>query len=190
VADLDRFLPAIAAGDADAFGRWVSGAEPRIRASLASFAATVDTEAVVQEALLRVWQVATKFTQDGRPDGLVRLGVRIARNLAISEVRRARVVPTEADELERRASEHVDAPVQTDPLLREQIRRCLDALPTSPAQALMQRIAARGARHDLELAEAVGMTLNTFLQNIRRARTGLSRCLERAGVSLLGMGAQ
>ena len=38
-------------------------------------------------------------------------------------------------------------------------------------------------------AEAASMTLNTFLQNIRRARAGLARCLERGGVSLLGLGA-
>lgn len=99
MADLDTHLSAIVAGDADAFGRWVAGAEPRVRGSLASFAAVVDTEAVVQETLLRIWQVAPRFRPDGRPDGLVRLAVRIARNLAVSEVRRARVAPAEADEL-------------------------------------------------------------------------------------------
>ena len=78
MADLDRYLPAIAAGDPDAFGHWVAGAEPRVRLSLSSFATRVDTEAVVQETLLRVWQVAPRFRPDGRPDGLVRLAVRIA----------------------------------------------------------------------------------------------------------------
>lgn len=189
MVDLDTHLSAIVAGDADAFGRWVSGAEPRVRASLASFAAVVDTEAVVQETLLRIWQVAPRFRPDGRPDGLVRLAVRIARNLAVSEVRRARVAPTEADELERRANAHADAPAQPDPLLREQIQRCLEALPAKPARALRERIRARGGRHDLELAEAIGMKLNTFLQNIRRARAGLVRCLEASGVSLTGLGA-
>lgn len=186
---LDVHLNAIVSGDALAFGHWVSGAEPRIRASLHSFAAVVDTEAVVQETLLRVWQVAPRFKPDGRPDGLVRLAIRIARNLAISEVRRSRPELADVAELERRASAHVDAPVQTDPMLRERIQQCLAALPAQPAAALRQRIAARGARHDLELADAASMTLNTFLQNIRRARAGLARCLERGGVSLLGLGA-
>lgn len=186
---LDVHLTAIVSGDTAAFGRWVSGAEPRIRASLHSFAAVVDTEAVVQESLLRVWQVAPRFKPDGRPDGLVRLAVRIARNLAVSEVRRSRPALTDIDELERRASAHVDAPVQTDPMLRQLIQQCIEKLPEKPAAALRQRIAARGARHDLELAEAASMTLNTFLQNIRRARTGLARCLKRGGVSLLGLGA-
>jgi RNA polymerase sigma-70 factor (ECF subfamily) len=54
VLDLDRHLPAIAAGDPDAFAPWVAGAEPALRDSLRPFAARVDTEAVLQEALLRV----------------------------------------------------------------------------------------------------------------------------------------
>jgi hypothetical protein len=37
--------PAIALGDAGAFGRWLAGAEPRLRESLRPFAARVDTEA-------------------------------------------------------------------------------------------------------------------------------------------------
>jgi len=55
VTDLDRHLPAIVAGDAQAFAAWLAGAEPRIRASLRGFAAQVDVEAVLQETLLRVW---------------------------------------------------------------------------------------------------------------------------------------
>lgn len=66
MSDLDSFLPAILAGDVDAFGYWVAGAEARLRNSLRHFAAVVDTEAVVQETLLRVWQVAPRFVSDGR----------------------------------------------------------------------------------------------------------------------------
>ena len=39
-----------------------------------------------------------------------------------------------------------------------------------------------GARHDRELAARLGMTLNTFLKNIGRARKLLIECLERRGV--------
>ncbi len=58
MSDLDIHLAAIKASDADAFGIWMSAAEPEIRSTLRSFATSVDTEAVLQEALLRVWQVA------------------------------------------------------------------------------------------------------------------------------------
>ena len=79
--DLDEHLAEIQAGDPDAFGRWIAAAEPTLRETLRSFAAVVDTEAVLQEALLRVWQVAPRFVRDGEPNGLFRLAVRIARNL-------------------------------------------------------------------------------------------------------------
>jgi len=70
--DLDAHLAAIATGDADAFGRWVAGAEAPLRGALRSFAARVDTEAILQEALLRVWQVAPRVALDGKPNALLR----------------------------------------------------------------------------------------------------------------------
>src|SRR5208283_2336553 len=83
--DLDVHLVAIRSGDARAFGAWLSAAEPSLRGGLRSFARQVDVEAVLQEALLRTWQVAPRFEADGQPNGLVRLAQRIARNLAVSE---------------------------------------------------------------------------------------------------------
>ena len=70
--DLDVHLAAIVGGDPRAFGSWMSGAEPRVRDSLRSFAQVIDVEAVLQETLLRTWQVAPRFVADGRPNGLVR----------------------------------------------------------------------------------------------------------------------
>ncbi len=180
----EPLLAAIVAGDADAFGRWVAGAEPRLRQGLRSFAGAVDTEAVLQETLLRVWQVAPRFVDDGRPEGLLRLAQRIARNLALSELRRARVVPTEAERLARAADAAAETPAGPDPLLRRLIAACLEALPARPRRAIAGRISARGGRSDHELSEAAGMTLNTFLQNVRRARLGLQRCLEDQGLQL------
>jgi RNA polymerase sigma-70 factor (ECF subfamily) len=182
----DALLDAIVAGDADAFGRWVAGAEPRLRRGLRSFAGQVDTEAVVQETLLRVWQVAPRFQRDGRPDGLLRLAQRIARNLAISELRRARCTPTEVERLERAADAEAEAPVPPDPLLRKLIRICLERLPERPRIALGARIAARGGRSDHDLSAEAGMKLNTFLQNVRRARIGLERCLAEQGHPVAG----
>ena len=66
MSDLDAYLAGIALGDVDAFGAWVARAEPPLRESLRSFAAVVDTEAVLQEALLRLWQVAPRLVSDGR----------------------------------------------------------------------------------------------------------------------------
>src|SRR5262245_56939968 len=162
--DLDLHLSSIVAGDTRAFGCWLAGAERTVRDSLRSFAAVVDVEAVLQEALLRVWQVAPRFAPDGRPNGLVRLAIRIARNLAVSEVRRIRAAPAEIDDVELTvaAAERIAPP---DPLLREVIDDFRGKLPERPRQALDARLASSGGHDDSELAVQLGMQLNTFLQN-------------------------
>jgi RNA polymerase sigma-70 factor (ECF subfamily) len=181
--DLDLYVAAIVAGDADAFARWVAGAEPAIRRSLRSFAADVDAEAVVQETLLRVWQVAPRLAPDGRPQGLLRLGLRIARNLALDEARRLRP-DLDASALERAVD---DASVMAarrapDPLLRRAIEDCRAALPPRPAEALALRLAAGGTEADDVIAERLGMRKNTFLQNFGRARRLLAECLRLRGI--------
>ncbi len=185
--DLDSFLPAILARDVHAFGQWMAGAEGPIRDSLRSFATVLDTEAVLQEALLRVWQVAPRFVQDGRPNGLLRLGVRIARNLAISEVRRTKSRPMEDDQIERRLADDSanvagEAP---DPMLRNVIADCYERLPGKPKEALRARLDAAGTgSDDVTLATALNMRVNTFLQNFGRARKLLAECLQKHGVAV------
>lgn len=185
--DLDQHLPGIAAGDSAAFARWLAGAEGRLRDSLRSFASRVDTEAVLQEALLRVWQIAPRVTPDGKPDALVRLGVRIARNLAVSELRRDRLEPVDLEALERAAA--VDGDTQmpdrvADPILRALIEACRGKLPRQPAAALAARLANGGGDPDAVLADRLRMRLNTFLQNVTRARRLLADCLRRRGVDV------
>ena len=133
--DLDVYLPAILARDTDAFGQWMARVEPQIRESLRSFARVVDVEAVLQEALLRVWTVAPRFVPDGAPNGLLRLGVRIARNLAISEVRRTRAAPPSRDLDEVAADLPVHA-TEPDPLLRKVVAECYRLLPEQPRRVL------------------------------------------------------
>lgn len=180
--DSDRELAAIAAGDPAAFGRWLAVAEAPLRRSLRSFAACVDTEAVLQEALLRVWQVAGAVEPDGRPNGLLRLGMRIVRNLAISEARRHRLAPLPAgDALPEAVIEPAGVP---DAGLRAAIADCRSKLPPQPAKALSARLDDGGLHADRDLASALGMQPNTFLQNITRARALLLQCLERAGIRI------
>jgi len=179
VIDLDIHLAAIVAGDADAFARWLAGAEQPVRLSLASFAAVVDAEAVLQEALLRVWQVAPRFVADGGANGLLRLAVRIARNLAVSELRRTRTRPVEPRDLE---DHHAVRPTPSDPMLRAAIVECRDKLPAKPREAFDARTGGGGEKDDLALATALGMRLNTFLQNFARARKLLAECLHKRGI--------
>ena len=179
--NLDVHLFDIVARDTVAFGRWMAGAEPPMRESLRSFARVVDVEAVLQEALLRVWTVAPRFVPDGAPNGLLRLGVRIARNLAVSEVRRTRATPVEASDLEAALTV---GPSEPDHMLREAIADCRDKLPPKPRQAFDSRLASAGGHDDVDLAASLGMKLNTFLQNFTRARQLLVDCLKRKGIAL------
>lgn len=183
MTDLDTLLPDIAAGDAAAFGRFVAGAETRIRHVLLSFAGHVDVEAVVQECLLRVWQVAPKVVPDGRPNALLRWSIRIARNLAISETRRRRIAPDVITRLERGSDEVALEPEIPDPMLRGLIARCRDQLPDKPAEALRARLDGPW-RADAEIAAALGVRTNTFLQNFTRARKLLAACLGAHGVDV------
>jgi DNA-directed RNA polymerase specialized sigma24 family protein len=182
--DLDGYLPAIVGGDTRAFGQWMAGAEPRVRDSLRSFAQVIDVEAVLQETLLRAWQVAPRMVADGRPDGLLRMAIRIGRNLAISELRRtraAKVVPADDGALEAAAGPPSAAP---DPMLRKAIAECRDKLPGKPREALDARLGSAGGLDDDALATALRMRLNTFLQNVTRARHLLAECLRKRGVAI------
>lgn len=184
----DTLLPAISAGDAAAFARWLAGAEDRLRGSLRSFAERVDVEAVLQEALLRVWQVAPRFVPDGQPHALLRFAIRIARNLAVSALRQRRFEPVEAQALERLAAEAgtlTSVPDRgSDPMLRRAIDDCRRQLPSKPAQALDARLESAGAEPDSLLAKRLGMRSNTFLQNVVRARRFLADCLKKRGIDV------
>lgn len=178
-ADLDEAVAAVAAGDADAFAWWLARADLPLRRSLASFASHVDVEAILQESLLRVWQVAPRFRPDGRPNGLLRLARRIARNLALDALKRE----ANAEEFAEDALGGSEI-VEPDPLLRSAIESCHGALPAKPRAALSARISNAGSDPDRAVAEGLGMRLNTFLQNVTRARRLLDECLERRGIRL------
>jgi RNA polymerase sigma factor (sigma-70 family) len=185
-------LPAIASGQVEAFSRFLAGAEQPLRRALTSFATQVDVEGVLQETLLRVWQVAPRFTPDGQPQALLRFAHRCARNLCLSELRRRKLAPSLAAEaMDNQAATAVadltcEAP--PDPLSRRAMRDCRDQLPTKPQRALAARLESEGDVADAKLAERLGMSLNTFLQNFTRARKLLADCLRKRGVDHPALG--
>jgi DNA-directed RNA polymerase specialized sigma24 family protein len=184
-SDRDALLPAIASGDVQAYAVWLGHAEPRVRLSLAKFARAVDSEAIVQETLLRIWQVAPRVFVDARGDTLVRLAIQIAHNLAIDYVRRdRRLARAERAELLELMPAQVDDAPPPDPLLRAVIRSCMNQLPKQPAAALGARLDNAGHDPDETLAGRLGMQLNTFLKNFGRARALLLDCLKSRGVTL------
>lgn len=181
--DLDDFLLDLLVHDEQAFAQWIAGAEPALRRSLASFAAQVDVESVLQETLLRVWQVAPRFQRDGTPNGSLRLARRIAQNLAIDALRRGGNEPPRRSG-DDAAPEPAIEPVESDPFLRAAVKRCHEDLRGPARSALDARLEDGGERSDRALADALGMRLNTFLQNVTRGRRVLAECLERSGIRL------
>jgi len=182
IDDTDTEWGLIALGDSEAFARWLARAESPLRRSLRRFAAVADTEAVLQEALLRLWQVAPRHGPDGRAHGLLRLAVRIAENLAISEARRHRLAPIPHGDDLPEAEVHPAA--LPDEAVRRAVALCRAKLPSQPAAAITLRLDDAGLRSDHQLAAALGMRTNTFLQNVTRARRLLAECLRAAGIDL------
>jgi DNA-directed RNA polymerase specialized sigma24 family protein len=180
---LDSTFAQVRAGDRLAFAHWMGSVELPIRLSLRQFARAVDVEAVVQETLLRMWILA----QDGaRPltgdNASLRFSIGLARNLARAEARRLgneTLLPLEA-----LPEPSAEPEPPSDPPLREAILECLARLATKPAKAFQARMRLGARFPDAVLASRLGMSLNTFLQNIVRARKQVATCLARKGIPL------
>ena len=171
-------------GEPDAFAEWMGMIESPLRRSLRRFARAVDVEVVVQETLARMWIVA------GEPDRVLegehaslKFALRVARNVALEEIRRCRhdrLVDLETlDDLPEGCLD----PKPCDPALARAIAECIESLPDQPRRALAARLEG-DCLPDRALAEGLRMRLNTFLQNIVRARRSLEKCLEGRGVRL------
>ena len=171
-------------GDREAFAEWMGMVEIPLRRSLSRFARAVDVEVVIQETLLRMWLVARDPQRSLEGAGAsLKFAIRVGRNVAFEEMRRYRqermVDLTTLDSLPEGRVE----PDPPDPALARAIKECMERLPEQPRKALSARVHG-GSLPDRENAAGVGMKVNTFLQNIVRARRLLAQCLERRGVHL------
>ena len=171
----------ITSGDYSSFAKWMARTEEPIRSSLRRFASCVDVEGVVQETFLRVWTSARLVDGDGKPNLLLRYGLRIARNLAVSEARRRRMLDLDAAQAPEPT---VEPPSVPDPSVAGAVHACREKLPQQPRAAIDARIQSEGLVRDEELAARVGMRTNTFLQNVTRARKLLAECLRLRGIDL------
>ncbi len=181
---MDEAFQAARAGNRSAFADWMGMVEIPLRRSLSRFARAVDIEAAVQETFMRMWLIACDPGREitGNHASL-RFAFRVARNVALEEVRRYRQEQfVDLNTLEDLPQGRVESDLP-DPALSRAIRECMQRLPEKPRRALSARI-RDGTLRDRQLAESVRMKLNTFIQNIVRARRQLRACLERRGVRL------
>ena len=189
MTEIDHAFEMARAGDHEAFADWMEHVHLPIRRSLGRFAWAVDVEAVLQETFLRMWIAATdpKRSFDGE-NASFRFALRLARNVALEEVRRARLghlVPLDGPDGPPEIPFDPEPP--PDPALRRAIAACLEALRGPARKALALRLRLGHLESDRDLAERAGMKLNTFLQNVVRARKSLARCLGDRGVRLEGI---
>ena len=180
---IDTLFARMRRGDERAFAEWMGSVELPIRFSLRRYARAVDAESIVQETLMRMWILARDGARElAGENASLRFALGMARNLARAEARRlGREVHLPVREGPEIA---VEPDVPPDPALRRAILDCLAELAGRRHRALMARIAAAGLIPDRDLARRVGMTLNTFLQNIVRARRQMLGCLEGRGIPL------
>ncbi|MGD8377583.1 MAG: sigma-70 family RNA polymerase sigma factor [Acidobacteriota bacterium] len=168
-----------------AFADWMSLVELPLRRALSRWSRAVDVEVVVQETLLRMWIRAVDGPPlEGRAVSL-RFAHKVARNVAHEEARRARtgrLVPLDVEDDPPELS--VDPQPGSDHGLRRVIRKCIEALPRRPREALRARLKLGAVTPDRDIASGLRMKPNTFLQNIVRARRFLEDCLARNGVNL------
>ena len=159
MTDLDVHLPAIAAGDEEAFAAWLAGGERRVRLSLRSFAAHVDTEALLQETLLRVLaggaarqarRPARRVAAAGDPDRPEPRRLRAASRAA--PARRDRRAGARGGRARRRPPPDRAG----DPFLRQAIVDCHGRLPARPARALDARLESAGSERDVSARGARG----------------------------------
>src|SRR5580765_4867023 len=128
-----------------------------------------------------MWVLATRHLRDLEGENAsLRFAIGLARNLARSEARRmGRVQFLPPEDLPEVVVEPPPAP---DPGLAAAIRDCVGRL-TGKLRVVLQARIERGAHHpDRDLANQLNMKLNTFLQNVVRARQQMRKCLEGKGV--------
>jgi DNA-directed RNA polymerase specialized sigma24 family protein len=181
---LDELFLLARLGGPEAFAEWMGMVEIPLRRSLRRFARAVDVEVVMQEAFMRMWLVANdrERSLEGRNASL-KFAFRVARNVALEEIRRYRLDRlVDLENLEDLPEGSYD-PEPGDPALARAIADCFRRLPDKSRRALGARLEG-DCLPDRMLAERLRMRLNTFLQNIVRARKSMEKCLKGRGVRL------
>jgi RNA polymerase sigma-70 factor (ECF subfamily) len=131
-------------------------------------------EDVLQEAYVKIWQNAARFSPDaGQPMAWL---AAIARNCAIDRIRSERIarhqVPADEDVLDR-----LTRPEGGDPAMREALRTCLAGLPEEARECVTLAYCFGFSRE--ELAERFKRPVGTIKTILHRSVKLLRACLEK-----------
>ena len=171
-------------GDVGAFADWMALVEHPVRGSLRRFARAIDVESALQETFLRMWIASQDHERTFTGENAsLRFTLRVARNVALEEVRRAKLDHLVAlDDLDPSSEPSIDPAPPSDPGLMSAIKDCVSRLRGKPRDALLTRLTRGHEMHDRDVAASLGMAVNTFLQNVVRARKLVAACLEGKGL--------
>lgn len=174
----DELVRAVAAGDERAFRRLIDRHGPRLRAVAGQFLDASEADDAVQDALIRLWQQASKF--DPGKAALSTWLYRIVVNRCIDARRRRFRWPwSPIDEAEEMASDDVaaDRVLAGTETLRS-VAGHLAGLPPRQRMALM--LATVGDRTAEEIAALLGVSRAAAEQLIARARRSIRAAMREA----------
>lgn len=132
---------------------------------------THDAEDALQETLVAVWRNIAKFRGDARLSTWL---YRIATNASLVLVRKRRESTIESDQLERRLSPTEDSADHT--INRYTVDWALTKIPRDFAETLILR--EFGGLSYQEIADAIGIPIDTVKSRINRARRAMAELLE------------
>ena len=183
----EDLVRSVAAGDAHAFERLVNRHQKRILNFIFHFMGDpTDAEDLTQEVFLRVWKSAGAYKPEAKFTTWL---YRIAANLCINRQRSLRIRKwfsmSEADSQQQESSEvlidtaGVSRTTPEDDLLQselsQQVRKALDALPSSQRLAIVLKI-YDGMTY-LEISQILGRSVSAVDSLLIRAKKNLQKKL-------------
>lgn len=137
-----------------------------------------DAEDITQAALLQAWETWNRVDPD-LAGGYVKWCYRIARNLAIDQLRKKKPRAADDEEMERTADKRALKPeeVYENRVQASQVRECIQALDDKYREVLVLRY-----QEDMsyeKIAEILELPLSTVETRIFRAKKMLREKLER-----------
>jgi RNA polymerase sigma-70 factor (ECF subfamily) len=172
----DRFalLEDIRSGDVTAFDRFLKSQwEPLVRYVTAHLGSVDDGKDIAQEAFLRLWEERAGLRHPGSLKGYL---YRIARNLAINDVRRRQLHDRLNQERPVQSARPRTPAAELDQKeLRCVVEQAIDALPARRKEAFILGH-LQGLRHQ-EIAEVMGISPQSVANQISAALTTLRQTL-------------